>query len=86
MEAYRFVREGAVDGIQYVTVLDSGDNPVEYEITLEHANERYRLWLILADGITWYDADGREEWPYEEAVTLSAMLEGMGYETELQVA
>lgn len=86
MEAYRFAAEGSVNGVEYVTVLDSGGNPVEYNITAEKASERYRLWLIMADGLPWCDSEGAEEFPYEEAVTLAAMLEGMGYSTELQPA
>lgn len=41
------------------------------------------LYMILADGIYWIDSDDIDAWPYEVAVSLAAMLEGMNYHTEL---
>ncbi len=41
------------------------------------------LYMILADGIYWIDSDDIEAWPYEVAISLAAMLEGMNYHTEL---
>lgn len=39
---YRFVSDGTVDGIEYVTVLDEGDNPIEYSIPRWQAERDYR--------------------------------------------
>jgi hypothetical protein len=38
---YTFESEGRVDGIEYVTVLDEGGNPVEYNIPRERAEREY---------------------------------------------
>lgn len=37
--------EGIVEGVQYVTVLTSGGDPYEYEITAEQARQGYGLTL-----------------------------------------
>lgn len=36
-----FIDEGTVDGIRYVTVLDNGGNPIEYNIDYETALATY---------------------------------------------
>ena len=36
-----FADEGTIDGISYVTVLDGGYNPIEYEIPREQAERDY---------------------------------------------
>jgi hypothetical protein len=33
--------EGKVDGVHYVTVLDAGGNPLEYNLTVSEAHDRY---------------------------------------------
>lgn len=38
---YRFSDEGRVDGVRYVTVLDDGGNPVEYNIAYDDAVSKY---------------------------------------------
>lgn len=40
-ETYVMVDEGTIDGVQYVTVLDGGGNPQEYNITRADALARY---------------------------------------------
>jgi len=52
--------EGTIDGVQHVTVLDEGANPVEYNITAGEARDRYGLELDEGphgDGITDEEAD-----------------------------
>lgn len=44
-DGWSLTDEGEVDGVQYVTVLDEGFNPIEYEITAAEAEERYGLTL-----------------------------------------
>jgi len=43
------------------------------------------LFMVLADGQPWIDADGRDSWPWLEADTLAAMLETepMSYDVEV---
>jgi hypothetical protein len=36
-----FVDEGIIDGVQYVTVLDSGLNPLEFAVPLTDAEADY---------------------------------------------
>jgi hypothetical protein len=36
-----FADEGTADGVQYVTVFDSGHNPIEYEIPRDQAERDY---------------------------------------------
>lgn len=38
---YKFVDEGTVGGVQYVTVLDAGGNPQEYNLPRHEALGRY---------------------------------------------
>lgn len=38
------------------------------------------MWQLIVDGMAWVDSDGSSMWPYEEAVSLAAMLESIGYE------
>jgi len=39
--SFTFSDEGTIDGVQYVTVLDLGWNPMEYNIPLSDAIARY---------------------------------------------
>jgi hypothetical protein len=41
MTRFKFVPEGAIGGIQYVTVLDEGGNPMVYNIPREEAEMDY---------------------------------------------
>lgn len=45
---FRFVDEGLVHGVQYVTVVDEEGNPMEYNISLEEAEIAYGWHEILA--------------------------------------
>lgn len=61
MGRYSFVPEGVVDGVEYVTVLDEGGNPQEYNLPRDvaegrvmgeyphpwHAEERVGLWYVV---------------------------------------
>jgi hypothetical protein len=38
---HRFIDEGTFDGVQFVTVLDEGFNPQEYNIPLDQARRDY---------------------------------------------
>ena len=40
-EGWKFISCGEVDGVQYVDVLDEGDNTIEYAITLATAIVSY---------------------------------------------
>ena len=40
-ETYQYSHEGIVGGVQYVTVLDAGGNPVEYNVEFDDAVRRY---------------------------------------------
>ena len=42
------------------------------------------MFMIMADGITWQDADGRTQWPRMEADALASVLWGMGYDAEVK--
>lgn len=48
-EGYTFVNDGIVDGVQYVTVVDSGNNPAEYGIPLAEALQRYGRCSMVAN-------------------------------------
>lgn len=41
MPLYKYMDEGTGQGVRYVTVLDRGGNPIEYEIPVEDARMRY---------------------------------------------
>jgi hypothetical protein len=40
-EAHTLVPEGTVDGVEYVTVLDAGGNPIEYNVRRAQAEKDY---------------------------------------------
>lgn len=42
---YFLADEGVVDGVQHVTVLTAGGDPIEYEITAEQARAEYGVSL-----------------------------------------
>jgi hypothetical protein len=44
---YQFVNDGLIDGVQYVTVVDEGGNPIEYGIPLEQAEDEYGPEAVL---------------------------------------
>lgn len=41
MPKYRFVSEGRDEFTEYVTILDRGDNPIEYNVPIDRANREY---------------------------------------------
>jgi hypothetical protein len=45
----------------------------------ERTQEMAKMYQVIADGIPWVDADGKDEWEWDEAVMLAAMLEGVDY-------
>lgn len=58
---YRFADEGTIAGVRYVTVLDEGGNPVEYNVEYVRAHREYGQW--------WRDDEAfpQEDWREEVA-------------------
>jgi hypothetical protein len=50
MPEYTFRSQGVVDGVEYVTVLDSGGNPMQYNLSRPEAEREY---LNLEVEIEW---------------------------------
>lgn len=45
---HTFVESGVIDGVRYVTVVDRGVNPVEYDIPIDDARSEYGDCRVVA--------------------------------------